>query len=147
LFEQVVRNAIGPVFADMARMVEATDAPFDVVLTALFEMFQREILATSKRELPRLIISEGRRFPELAEFYHREVISPGLELMRRVAERARQRGELTSEALVRHPMLVFGPLLVSLLWKCTFESFEKLDIPDLLATHRELLVAPQARKQ
>jgi AcrR family transcriptional regulator len=146
LFEQVVRGAIGPVFADMAAFADTTDAPFDAVLAALFEKFQRDILATPKREIPRLILSEGRRFPELAAFYHREMISPALDLLRRIARRAHQRGELASDALVRHPLLAFAPMLVSLLWTTTFDSLEKLDVPDLLATHRELLAAPQARK-
>ena len=146
LFEQVVRGAIGPVFAEMAAFAEKTDAPLDAVLAALFETFQREILATPKREIPRLIISEGLRFPELAEFYHREVITPGLDLIRKMALRARHRGELASDALVRHPVLAFAPMLVSLLWTSTFDSFQKLDVPDLLAAHRELLSSPQARK-
>jgi len=146
LFEQVVRGAIGPVFTEMAEFADKTDASFDAILGALFEKFQRDILATPKREIPRLIFSEGRRFPELAEFYHREVISPGLGLLRRLAARAHQRGELASDALVRHPTLAFAPMLLSLLWTSTFDSFEKLDVPDLLAAHRELLASPQARE-
>ncbi|MCW2274494.1 TetR family transcriptional regulator [Rhodoblastus acidophilus] len=146
LFEQVVRGAIGPVFAEMAALAEKTDAPFDVMLAALFEKFQRDILATPKREIPRLILAEGRRFPELAAFYHREVITPGLDLLRRLARRAHQRGELASDALVRQPLLAFAPMLVSLLWTSTFDPIEKLDVPGLLATHREILSAPQARK-
>ncbi|MCW2285666.1 AcrR family transcriptional regulator [Rhodoblastus acidophilus] len=146
LFEQVVRGAVGPVFADMAVLAEKADAPFDAMLAALFDTFQREILATPKREIPRLIFAEGRRFPELAAFYHREVITPGLDLLRRLAQRAHERGELVSDALVRHPVLAFAPMLVSLIWTSTFDPFQKLDVADLLATHRELLSPPQARK-
>jgi len=145
LFEQVARGAIGPVFADMAALAER-DAPFEAVIAALHEKFHREILATPKREIPRLIFSEGRRFPELAAFYHREVITPGLDLLRKLAARAQKRGELGSDALVRHPLLAFAPMLVSLIWTSTFDSFEKLDVQDLLATHRALLSAAPARE-
>jgi AcrR family transcriptional regulator len=147
LFEQVVRGAIGPVFANIADTTGRMEAPFDRVLAAMFEMFQREILATKKREIPRLVLAEGRRFPKIAEFYHREVISPGLELMRAIARRAHLRGELASDALVRYPQLLFGPLLVSLLWETTFEQFEKLDVEGMLAAHRELMVASGATRK
>lgn len=147
LFEQVVRGAIEPVFADMAAMVETADAPFDALLAKMFELFQREIFATKKREIPRLILAEGRRFPGIAEFYHREMISPGLELMRRMARNAHARGEIASDALVRYPQLLFGPLLLSLIWKSMFEPFETLDVSGLLAAHREVLAASAAQRK
>jgi hypothetical protein len=141
-----VLGAIKPFFADLASLAEGADVPFDAVLAGLFATFQREILATRRREIPRLVLAEGRRFPTIAAFYHREVISPGLALMRRLAERAHARGELASDALVRHPLLLFGPLLASMLWETTFEPFEHLDVDGLLRAHRELLAgAPVPR--
>ena len=66
--------------------------PPAAVLEAFFALFEKEVLGTSRKLLLRLIIAEGPRFPAIAEFYYREVVSRGHRLMRGVAERAaRQR--------------------------------------------------------
>ena len=39
------------------------------------------------------MITEGTRFPRIAEFYHREVIANGLAIVKRLAQRAMARGE------------------------------------------------------
>lgn len=147
LFEQVVLGAIGPVLADLAAVADRATAPLSVLLGHLFEVFQREILDTKRREIMRLIIAEGGKFPKIAEFYHREVISKGLALISRVARRAHERGELSSDALVRFPHLLIGPMLVSVVWRSLFEQFEPLDVAGLLAAHGELLLAPQTSRE
>ena len=38
-------------------------------------MFVREIFGTRRKQVIRLIISEGPRFPAIAEFYYREVLA------------------------------------------------------------------------
>ena len=39
----------------------------------------REIFETRRKDVIRLVITEGPRFPKLAEFYYREVISHVME--------------------------------------------------------------------
>ena len=46
-----------------------------MLLEGLADMFVREMIGTRRKDIIRLIISEGPRFPALAEFYHREVLS------------------------------------------------------------------------
>ena len=48
------------------------------VLDALFAMFEKEVLGRRRKLLLRLIIAEGPRFPAIAEFYYREVVSRGI---------------------------------------------------------------------
>ncbi len=142
LFEQVVLGALGPVLASLSNVADHSDAPFATVLARLFEVCQHEMLSTRRREIPRLVLTEAPRFPKIAEFYHREVVSKGLELVRRISQRAHERGELASDALVRFPHLLFGPVLVGILWEGMFARFEPLDVAGLLNAHRELLLAP-----
>ena len=106
----------------------------------------REILATRRKEIVRLVIAESGRFPELAEFYHREVVARGMALLRAVAERAVARGELSSDELVRFPQLVVAPGLVAFLWATLFERFEPLDAEAMFDAHMALLCAPAKAK-
>ncbi len=52
-----------------------TDLPARVVVEAIADMFVREVFGTRRKDVIRLIITEGPRFPKLAEFYYHEVIA------------------------------------------------------------------------
>ncbi|HMN72300.1 MAG TPA: TetR/AcrR family transcriptional regulator [Rhodoblastus sp.] len=145
LFEQVALDAVAPVLERLTHLAGQTDLPFAMLLTGMFTLFEREVLATKRREIFRLIIAEGARFPAIAEFYHREVVSRGLTLVERAAERAHARGEIPSYALARYPQLLFGPLLVSVVWRSLFEPYQPLDVAGMLAAHRAMLLGTAAK--
>jgi AcrR family transcriptional regulator len=140
LFEQIVLGAIRPVLVMIAKAAAAADTPTDVILERLFDLFRAEVLGTWRQQVLRLVITEGARFPRIAEFYHREVIVKGLAIIRRLAQRALARGELQSDSIARFPQLVFAPLLLALIWEGLFSAIEPLDVQGLLTAHRELLL-------
>ena len=74
----------------------------------MVEVFAREVFETRRKDVIRLVLTEGPRFPKLAEFYYREVISRVLEAMRALLQRAVERGELRHDALVKFPQLLAG---------------------------------------
>ncbi len=142
LFEALIRTGIGAPIEAAGAEAAALDLPFEAVVRGLFTRMRREILATRRKEIIRLVIAESGRFPELAEFYYREVVARGMALLRGVAERAVLRGELSSDELVRFPQLVVAPGLVAFLWATLFERFEKLDVEAMLEAHLTLLLRP-----
>ncbi|MDR3372831.1 MAG: TetR/AcrR family transcriptional regulator [Ancalomicrobiaceae bacterium] len=144
LFEQIVVAAISPVLARLEALAEAETMPLDQVLETVFAFFQSEVIATWRRDVIWLVLSEGRRFPRIAEIYHRMVISKGLGIIRRIAENAYKRGEISSDELVRFPHLVFAPLIMALIWNGLFAKYQPLDVADLLNTHRQLLMRTAA---
>jgi hypothetical protein len=99
----------------------------------------REIVETRRKDIIRLIISEGPRFPKLAEFYYREVLSRALGAVRALLRRAVERGELPNDSLLRFPQLLIAPGLVAILWNSLFGRFEPLDVRVLLRAHFEFI--------
>ena len=87
----------------------------------------------------RLIITEGSRFPELAEFYYREVIARVLPLVRTRLQQAVDGGELVHAALARFPQLLVAPALVAIIWSSLFGRFEPLDVRELMRAHLAML--------
>src|SRR5829696_2738992 len=140
LFEALVRSGIAAPLAAIEAQVLALDAPAETMLRMLFAALRREVLQTRRKEIVRLVLAEAHRFPDIAAFYHREVVSRGMALLRRVAERAIERGELSSDELVRFPQLAIAPVLVALLWANLFERFEPLDAEAMLDAHLTLLM-------
>ena len=52
------------------------DLPIRAVAEMIVDVFVNEIYGTRRKDVIRLILAEGPRFPKLAEFYYREVIAP-----------------------------------------------------------------------
>ena len=146
LFEALIRTGIGAPIEAAGAEAAALDLPFEAVVRGLFTRMRREILATRRKEIIRLVIAESGRFPELAEFYYREVVARGMALLRAAAERAVARGELSSDELARFPQLVVAPGLVAFLWATLFERFETLDAEAMLEAHLALLLRPPKAK-
>jgi AcrR family transcriptional regulator len=145
LFEALVRSAVPPILGRVSAAAAMPGmAPGDV-LDLFFATFRKEVLGTRRKLLLRLIISEGPRFPTLAEFYYREVVSHGLKLMRAVARNGVASGEFSSDAAARFPQLIVAPLLMAAIWDGLFSKIDPLDVSGLLEAHRRLLTGSDRR--
>ena len=140
LFEQMVRDAVLPVIARLEGIAETPDLPAELVFKALFDLFRTEVLETKRKDVLRLVMTEGPRFPAIAEFYHREVISRGLKQIGVLLRRAEARGELAHPGIVKFPQLVFAPLIMAVIWDALFARIEPLELEGLLVVHRQLLL-------
>ena len=82
----------------------AADLPLPALAERIVELFVREVYETRRKDVVRLMISEGRRFPKLAEFYYREVLARIIAAVRALLTRAAARGEVAA-GLVEFPQL------------------------------------------
>jgi AcrR family transcriptional regulator len=127
LFQELIRFKMGPVVGTLEH-VFAADLPVRTIAEQALEIFVREIYGTQRKQVLRLIISEGPRFPALAEFYYREVLSRVLKGVRAILQRARARGEIADDALIRFPQLIGAPGIIAIVWSGLFDRFEPLDV-------------------
>ena len=138
LFQELVRTMLSP----LVGAIEAAplrDLPIRAVVEVIFDMFVDEIYATHRKDVIRLILAEGPRFPKLAEFYYREVIARVLPVIRARLALAVERGELAHDALARFPQLLVAPALLAVLWSGLFGRFAPLDARELMRAHLDLL--------
>ena len=138
LFQDLVRSMVHPVLGALEHMREV-DIPARVLVEGMLNTFVREILGTRRKDIVRLILTEGTRFPAIAEFYHREVIARVLAIMRPILTRAAERGELPDDSLARFPQLIIAPGLVAIMWNALFEKHEPLDVPEMIRAHIGIL--------
>jgi AcrR family transcriptional regulator len=140
LFAALIRTGISAPIDRIEAQIAALDLPVEQVLRMFLAFLRTEVLGTRRKEIIRLLLMEAGRFPEIAELYHREVVSRGMNLLRGVAQRAHERGELRSDELVRFPQLAVAPGLVAILWLHLFQRFEPLDVEGLFEAHLALLM-------
>jgi AcrR family transcriptional regulator len=141
LFQELIRSMLTPLVGSIEAM-GALDLPMRVIAERMAELFVREVYETRRKDVIRLMIAEGRRFPQLAEFYYREVLSRIIAAVRALLRRAAARGEVPEE-LVDFPQIIAAPGLVAIIWSGLFERFEPLDVRKMMKTHIELLFVPE----
>src|SRR6266850_3531874 len=129
LFQDIVSTLLVPLVA----VLEAPppDLPIRQVLERFVDLFVREIYSTNRRNVLRLVMTEGPRFPALAEFYYRNVVERAVAAMRALLTRAHERGELKNDALIRFPQLIVAPGIVAIVWSGLFDRFAPLDVAEL----------------
>jgi AcrR family transcriptional regulator len=144
MFEELVRTAIVPLLARLA----APPAPGGTVRDAVervAETFIREVASTRRGDIVRLIVSEGPRFPAIADFYYREVISRGLAGMRALIELGIARGEIRQKDLARFPQILVAPAIVAVIWKSLFERHSPLDAIEMFRVHLDLIFGERSK--
>ena len=141
LFQELIRTMLTPLVGTIETL-GAADMPISVLSEQVVELFVREVYETRRKDVIRLMITEGRRFPKLAEFYYREVLSRIIAAVRALLQRAAARGEVP-EALAEFPQIIAAPGLVAIIWSGLFDRFEPLDVRKMMKTHVDLLFAPR----
>lgn len=143
LFQELVRAELSPVVAAL-EAAPVGDLPLRVVAERLVTMFAREIFGTHRKDVIRLVLTEGPRFPAIGEFYYREVVERVMAVIRGMAQRAVERGELPNDALVRFPQLLGAPGIVAIIWSGLFDRWAKIDVEAFMRAYLDLVFGRRA---
>jgi AcrR family transcriptional regulator len=139
LFQDLIRSRLFPLVGTIEHLRNA-DIPLDMLAGRLIDLFVNEVMATPRRDVIRLMIADGARFPKLAEFYYRELLSRIMDALSELLRRAHQRGEIDADALVRFPQLLAAPGVMAIVWNGLFERFAPLDVRALMQAHLDLIL-------
>lgn len=142
LFKAVIRAAILPNLERAERMIGETPVPCFGLLEQVLGMVAEVIVTTRAAVIPKLVIAEAGNFPELAAFYHHEVIRRGFGLLAGLLRRGIERGEFRPLGIDHTVRLIVAPLLLSAIWRTSFDGVdgnEPLDVRALVATHLDHL--------
>src|SRR6267154_2611029 len=106
---------------------------------AFAKTFIDEVASTRRGDIVRVIVAEGPRFPAIADFYYREVVSRGLAGMRALIELGIARCEIKQKNLARFPQIVVAPALIAVIWQSLFSKHAPLDAIEMFRTHLDLI--------
>jgi len=138
LFQELVRTALLPLIGRLATPPPAGRSVRSA-LEGFAETFAQEVVSTRRGDIVRLIVAEGARFPSVADFYYREVVSRGLAGMRALIDLGIARGEIREQGLARFPQIVVAPAIVAVIWQGLFGRHAPLDAADMLRVHLDLI--------
>ena len=138
LFQELVRSMLSPIVGQV-EAAPMIDLPARMVIEMIADVFVREVFGTRRKDVIRLILTEGQRFPKLAEIYYHEVIARAVPAVRALMARAVARGELRNDALARFPQLLVAPAMIALMWNGLFGRFAPIDVREILRAHIDML--------
>jgi AcrR family transcriptional regulator len=141
LFKAVVRHSLIAGFDEIAAEEPRAQGSAREELIRLLTAFAQRVAGSPLSGIPKLVIAEAGNFPELARFYHDEVIMRGRALVVGVLARGAAAGEFRPVDADYAWRIVIAPLLLAIIWKHSFESFEPapLDFRRHLEAHLDLL--------
>ena len=138
MFEELIRTAIVPLIGRMHAPPPIGGSVRDAI-EGFAQTFIREVATTRRGDIVRLIVAEGPRFPAIADFYYREVVSRGLAGMRALIELGVARGEIRQTDLARFPQILVAPALIAVIWQSLFSRHAPLDAVEMFRVHLDLI--------
>src|SRR6202140_4170561 len=138
MFEELIRTALVPLIGRLHAPPPIGGSVRDAVEGFALN-FIREVANTRRGDIVRLIVAEGPRFPGIADFYYREVVSRGLAAMRALIELGVARGEIQQRNLARFPQILVAPAIVAVIWQSLFSRHAPLNAIEMFRTHLDLI--------
>jgi len=141
LFKAVVRHSLLPGIDEFARTHAQESVSARKELVDLLTAFVQRVADSPLSGIPKLVMSEAGNFPELARFYHDEVIQRVRALVVDILTRGAASGEFRRVDAESAWRVVISPLLLAIIWKHSFQAFEPepLDLRRHFASHLDLL--------
>ena len=142
LFKAIIREGIVSRFVEFEAHMRAYEGSSADLMRLLVKTWWQQIGATKLAGITKLMLSEAGNFPELAKFYHDEVIQRGVAIYTAAIQRGIDSGEFRPIELEHTPHICAAPVLMLMLWRNSFDlcGIEKMDPDTYLDIHTDLLV-------
>ncbi len=122
LFKAVVRENVVPVLGEAEGIVDCFEGNTADLFREIVHGWWERIGNTKLSGITKLMMAESNNFPEVAQFYHEEVISRGNAMISRMLERGIERGEFRKIDVNQAKSVVCAPMLMLMMWKHSFGS-------------------------
>ena len=98
------------------------------------------------RDILRILLSEGQRFPAVVERWFTEVMEPAMESLKAVLRRGIEQGEFRASAVESYPQLMMAPCLFCISWLALAGERRPADVGAFVDAAVDLLVQGLVRR-
>ncbi|WP_420476045.1 TetR/AcrR family transcriptional regulator [Noviherbaspirillum sp. ST9] len=122
LFKAVVRENVVPVLGEAEGILDAYEGSTVDLFKELILGWWERIGATKLSGITKLMMAESSNFPEVAQFYHDEVIKRADAMIARLLKRGIERGEFRPLDIEHATHVVCSPMIMLMMWKHSFST-------------------------
>jgi len=120
LLKARITSVTAPPIGRMEAVLNGDSLSSADVLRRVLRIIRREILATDRRPVLRPLLTEAHNFPDLAGYYHDQVVARG--------------------SLACAPQLFMTPMVMAVLWDELFGGRAPLDVDRLFQAHLDMIL-------
>jgi AcrR family transcriptional regulator len=145
LFKAVVRQTLSSLIAEGIELAGQFEGSSSELLATLMQTWWERFGSTPAAGIHKVVLSEVRNFPELAQFYNDEVIVPADRLFTRCIQRGVDRGEFRPLPLHEAAHALMSPMIFMALCQfslgaCPIQGAVTVDPVGVLRTHLDLVL-------
>lgn len=120
IFKAVLRENLVTRLASFAELEQQFDGSSAELLRLMMRRWWLEVGESPLAGICKLMFAEATNFPELARFYHHEVIEPSHNMLLRILQRGVARGEFRD--INPHAVVdtLVAPMMLTMTWRCSF---------------------------
>ena len=122
LFKAVVRENVVPVLGEAEGILDSYEGSTVELFRELILGWWERIGATKLSGITKLMMAESSNFPEVAQFYHDEVIKRADAMIARMLERGVKRGEFRQVDIDQATHVICAPMIMLMMWKHSFNT-------------------------
>ncbi len=143
LFKAVIAQSLTSRIEETAQQVQAYDGPMGALLEDRLVRWWQQVYASPASGTFKIVVSEVRNFPEIADFWVHNVIEPGGALIGSIVQRGIDSGEFRADTDVES---VVHSLVLPMVMLCVHKhglaacSQHKIDGQRFIAEHVALVV-------
>ena len=140
LFQEMFRHtSTSP--ADLSTAIDSLRGSCaDRIRALLLISYENMANDRKKRELLRLSIAEGNRFPEIIGYLHSQFIASTLAALTALVEEGVRLGELRKGASAETSVILESSMIHVALWRLMFPDREPIGVKAILEAHIELVL-------
>lgn len=132
LFAATLRDKTAPVFDHLAGLMDNPQGPaIDILRDHLSFAADRMVDDPCGRDLMRILLAEGHRFPSLVDAWYEDALRPALAMVARIVAYGVERGEFRDTAIGGFPQLLMAPTILCTSWTALFGARHPLDLRGL----------------
>lgn len=129
LFKAAVETAITPALEAAEALAEDASKPSAEALRCFVFGWWQMVGATDLGALPKLLIAESGNFPELARWFHDNMIRRALRAAANIIELGVKRGDFRPVEPLLAARIIFAPMFSYVVWRRAFADC-MADLPD-----------------
>ncbi len=147
LFMATLKEKTRSIFENLASLAADPDASaLDVLRNHLAFAAEHMVEDPCGRDIFRILLAEGHRFPRISERWYTEVMGPATEAFAAILRRGVARGEFRPSIVEEFPQLVMAPVFLHHNWQMLFGDARRVDVRRYLDAAFDLLAHGLVRR-
>jgi len=141
IFREVVHQRISPQIDRVEAMVDEFQGSQADLLRHMINGWWMGVACTSLSAIPKIIVSEAGNFPELAEYFTRNVVIRSRNLFSKVISRGMISGEFKLYEAETVARLIIAPLVQATIWMHSLKPYDdETGTQNYLQLHTEFML-------